>query len=415
MKILVLGAGVIGTTSAYFLARAGHEVIVVERHPGPGLETSFANGGQLSAAHARPWANPTAPWDILRWIGKADAPLVFHPRADIKLWSWGLRFLVNCSPGRTRANTERNMRLALYNRGVMDELVAETGIDFNRTRNGILQIHRHERTLAAASRHAEFLRGLGCEVDVLGAPGCIEVEPALAPVRDSLAGGIFSPGDSSGDAHLFTQRLAAIAAAMGVVFRYDTTVKRLSASGGRITGVMTDMGMYVANAYVVAMASYSPWLIRPLGLKLPVTPAKGYSVTLPVEGTGAPLVSITDEAHKLVFSRLGDQLRIAGTAELGSHDATIDNARAEAILENALDLFPGAGDGTLAQFWAGLRPLTPDGVPVIGATPMRNLYLNTGHGTLGWTLACASGRVIADQVTGAEPEIDTKGLGLARF
>ncbi len=415
MKILVLGAGVIGTTSAYFLARAGHEVIVIERRPGPGLETSFANGGQLSAAHARPWANPTAPWDALSWIGRDGAPLVFHPRADMELFNWVLRFLVNCGPGRTRTNTERNMRLALYNRAQMDALEAETAIEFGHTKNGILQIHRSERTLEAASHHAEYLRGLGCEVDVLGAAGCIEVEPALAAVRESLAGGVFSPGDASGDAHLFTQRLAAIAQAMGVVFRYDTVVKRISHSGGRVTGVMTDQGMYVANAYVVAMASYSPLLLRPLGIKLPITAAKGYSVTLPVEGPGAPTVSVTDEAHKLVFSRLGDQLRIAGTAELGCHDASIDNARAEAILANALDLFPDAGDGDTAQFWAGLRPLTPDGVPVIGPTPVGNLYLNTGHGTLGWTLACSSARVIADQITGVEPEIDTKGLGLDRF
>ncbi len=416
MKTLVLGAGVVGVSSAYFLARAGHEVTVIDRQPGPGLETSFANGGQLSAAHATPWSNPSNLLKLLKWLGRDDAPLILHLNRDPAMWAWGMRFLANCTPKRVRINTERNLRVALYSRAALDELTDETGIDFDQRREGILHLYHEEGDFSRAIREAALITELGCRLEVRDPAGCVDLEPALGDAREGLAGGIYCPGDTSGDAHKFTARLAEICAGMGVVFRYDAPIKRLSVMAGRIAGVMTERGMVTADNYVLSLGSYSPLLLRPLGIRLPVYPAKGYSVTLPVTGSNrAPSVSITDEAHKLVYSRLGERLRVAGTVEFDRYNAELDTRRAEAILRSVMALFPECGDASRAEFWAGLRPLTPDGVPVIGPTKFGNLFLNTGHGTLGWTMSCGSGRIIVDLVEGRAPEIDMEGLGLERF
>ncbi len=416
MKVAVLGAGVIGVATAYHLARAGHAVTVVDRQPGPALETSLANGGQISANHATPWATPSAPWKALKWLGRRDAPLLVHLRADPALAAWLVRFLANCTRGRLARNTERALRLALYSRAELVRLRAETGLAYDHLSRGILHIFRSRRDYDEALPQVELMARHGCVREVVDADGCVAIEPALARARDRLVGGIFSPGDETGDAHAFTSALAAIAAGLGVGFRYGTSVRRLDVANGRLAGIDTDTGMIMADACVVALGSYSPRVLKTAGLGLPVYPAKGYSVTIPVADAGeAPSVGLIDDEHKMVYSRLGGRLRIAGTAEFAGYDAAVDTRRARSLLAKAIELFPRAGDPAQATLWAGLRPSTPDGVPLIGPTPIEGLCLNTGHGTLGWTMACGSGRVVADLVSGRTPEIALDGLGLDRF
>ncbi len=416
MKIVVLGAGVVGVSTAYYLLRAGHEVVVLDRQREAGLETSFANGGQISASHATPWSNPDTPRKLLSWLGRADAPLAFRFSTDPALWRFLFRFLANCRRGQSRANAATVLRLALYSRQQLAELRSDTGIQFDAEDRGILHIYRSEREMERAVEAAERFRALGLEVEDLNAAACVAQEPALKPQAKALAGGIFSPQDLSGDARVFTQELAGFCAENGVEFNFGTTITRLAHIGDRVTGLMTGKGVISADRYVLALGSYSPLMLKPLGIRLPIYPAKGYSATVPVsDPSRAPRVSITDDDHKIVVSRLGNKLRIAGTAEFNRYNTDINPVRAGAVLSAGAGLFPGALDLKRAEFWAGLRPLTPDGVPVIGRTRFRNLILNTGHGTLGWTLACASGRIAADLATGAPLEHDVTGLGPERF
>jgi D-amino-acid dehydrogenase len=418
LKTLVLGAGVVGVSTAYFLARAGHQVTVIDRRPYAGQETSFANGGQLSASQSIPWANPHTFGLLLKWLGRDDAPLVFNPwKAERPLWGWGLSFLRNCTPGRSRLNGERNLRLALHTRRMMASIMADTGIAFDYNPRGILQVFRSKREFDSAKRFADWYSQRGCRVEAKSADECLTIEPALERARGEICGGLFSPDDACGDAQLFTMELAEVCARMGVRFHYDTSIIRLSVMNDKISGVMTNRGMFTANAYIAALGSYSTTMLAPLGIKLPIYPAKGYSVTLPVAAVErAPAMSITDEANKLVYSRLGNRLRIAGMAEFIGYDATVNQARAETVLKTALDLFPDCGDVHAAKFWAGLRPLTPDGVPIISRTPFKSLFLNTGHGTLGWTLAAGSGRAIADLVSGVASEgVAIEDYSLSRF
>jgi len=418
MKIIVLGAGVIGTTSAWFLARSGHEVTVVERQPASGLETSFANGGQISVSHAEPWANPSAPLKVLKWLMQEDAPLLFRLRPDLEQWLWGLSFLRECLPGRTRENILQIVNLGLYSRATLRGLRRETGIAYDHLERGILHFYTEPREFEAALEPARLMRALGCDRQVKTPDECIAIEPALAGVRDKLAGGTYTPSDESGDAHLFTQRLAGLAAAKGVSFRHGCTVLGLERAGERIAGVRVidaegRVSALNAEAYVVALGSYSAPLLRTIDLRVPIYPAKGYSVTMDVaDPARAHSVSLTDDACKLVFSRLGDRLRIAGTAELNGYDTTINETRCRAILRRTEALFPGAGDVESARFWTGLRPATPGNVPLIGRTRYANLYLNTGHGTLGWTHSCGSARALADLVAGRRPDVDFRFLGV---
>jgi len=416
VKVIVLGAGVIGTACAWYLAKAGHQVTVVERQDGAGLETSFANGGQISACHAEPWANPSLVGKLAKWLGRDDAPLVFRwNRWDPALWAWGLRFLANCPSGRAAVNLERTLRLALYSRQCLGALRAETGIDYDQRRLGILHVYRDPRELEHARVTARQMRDLGLAREDRDPAACVAIEPALAAVERQLAGGIFTPDDESGDAHKFTQGLAALAIAKGAEFLTGRTINGFEHQGGRLRAVATDRGRLEADAVVMALGSYSPKLAHHLGLRLPIVPAKGYSITLPVEGhAGAPTVSITDDEHKLVFSRLGERLRVAGTAEMAGWNPDLTE-RWRVVLEHAQRLFPDGGDYAQAEPWAGLRPVTPDSVPILGATPIANLWLATGHGTLGWTMACGTGAVIADLVSGRAPAIDMAGLGLDRF
>ncbi|MGB8432883.1 MAG: D-amino acid dehydrogenase, partial [Burkholderiales bacterium] len=347
MRVVVLGAGVVGTASAWYLARAGHAVTVIDRQGAAGLETSLANGGQISVSHAVPWANPSAPGKILRWLGREDAPLLFRMRADARQWAWGLRFLVECLPWRTRTNTREILALALYSRTELQRLRAETGIRYEHEARGILHFHTDRHDFERAARHAKTLLEFGCEPDVKTPAECVAIEPALAHVRERLAGGTFTSSDESGDAHKFTQSLAALAEGHGVRFRYGCSVERLETEHGRLASVIVHdvhdgaEESVTADAYVVALGSYSPLVLDRVGVSIPVYPVKGYSITIPLEEADeAPRVSLTDEAAKLVFTRLGARLRVAGTAELAGYDTELRPERCEALLRRTYDLFP---------------------------------------------------------------------------
>jgi D-amino-acid dehydrogenase len=378
----------------------------VDRNAAAGMETSFANGGQISVSHAEPWANPSAPLKVLKWLAREDAPLLFRLRPDLRQWLWGLAFLRECTPGRTRHNIRQIVTLGLYSRASLQALRAETGIEYDHLARGILHFYTSRRELDAAVGPARLMREHGCDIELIDSKRCIELEPALSTVKDKIVGGSWTPSDESGDAHKFTQALAALAARHGVKFRQGV-VRKIVSEAGSISGVALQDEVLKADAYILSLGSYSPLFAAPLGIRLAIYPAKGYSVTMPVADAGrAYTVSMTDDEYKLVFSRLGERLRIAGTAELNGYDTAINEVRCRAILRRTLELFPGAGDAARAQFWAGLRPATPSNVPYIGATRYPNLFLNTGHGTLGWTHSCGSGRALADLVSGRRPEID---------
>ncbi|HUW38927.1 MAG TPA: D-amino acid dehydrogenase [Rhodocyclaceae bacterium] len=410
MRVAVLGAGVVGVTAAWYLAEAGHEVVVIDRQPAAAQETSFANGGQISVSHAEPWAGPGAPLKILKWLGREDAPLLWRLSADSRQWAWGLSFLRQCTTARMHANVVAILRLALYSRAALQALRRDTGIAYEAQQRGILHIYSDAAEFAHAVPQAALMREYGCERVVKSAAECLEIEPALARSRVKLVGGTYTAGDESGDACKFTQALAERCAGRGVEFRYGLGIDSLLEASDRISGVRLAGGETLkADAYVAALGSYTPLLLRPLGLRLPVYPAKGYSATIPLDADSvAPFVSLTDDQHKLVFSRLGQRLRVAGTAEFAGYDTALNEARCQALLARALTLFPRVGRCQEVEFWAGLRPATPSNVPLIGATRYRNLFVDTGHGTLGWTMACGSGRLIADLVSGRVPEIDAR-------
>lgn len=419
MKVVVLGAGVVGTATAYYLAEDGHDVVVLDRQAGAGLETSFANGGQISACHAKPWAGPGVPLQAFKWTFQPDAPLLFRPwRPDPALWSWGLKFLRNCTGARQRINMDRTLRVALYSRAVLRALRQKTNIRYDQQVNGILHIYRSAAEFEDGRRTARQLASLGLPQDVLTPEDCARIEPALArAVRNGeLSGGLMSPDDESGDARLFTEELSRLAAARGARFRYGVNILRLEHDGRTVTRVVTDRGDETPDAVVLALGSHSPRLARDLGLALPIYPAKGYSITAEIENSdAAPTISVTDETRYMVFSRLGTRLRVAGTAELAGWDTRLDPVRVDPLVRNVKSLFPEASSYRDINAWCGLRPATPDSVPLLGATRFANFFLNTGHGTLGWTMACGSGRAIADLISGRTPEIDLEGLGLERF
>ena len=423
MRVIVLGAGLLGVTSAYYLQQLGHDVTVIDRQATPAAETSFANGGQISVSHAEPWANPSAPLKVLQWLGKEDAPLLFRIRADMRQWLWGLQFLRECTPARTRHNIEQIVRLGTYSRDTLQQLRRDTGLNYDQRTQGILHFYTTQKEFDGALKPAEQMRALGCERQVISADEAVKIEPALAHIRPQLAGATYTAEDESGDANRFARELVALATQAGVRFMMSHTVTALREAGGSIDHVeATDSdGRFQrirGDAFVLAMGSLSPLYAAPLGIRLPIYPAKGYSVTLPVkDASKAFQVSLTDDEFKLVFSRYtsasGDRLRIAGTAELNGYDRDLNRVRCEAIVRRTEQLFPGAGDTSEAQFWTGLRPATPSNVPLIGKTKLPNLFLNTGHGTLGWTHACGSGKSIARIVSGLMPEVDFAFTGLS--
>lgn len=413
MNIVVLGAGVTGVATAWYLRKAGHEVTVVDRREGPGLETSYANGGQISVSHAEPWANPRAPLNILRWLGREDAPLLFRLRADWQQWRWGCAFLRQCTPGRVRENIRQLVALGNYSRDRLRELRAETGIRYDQLTRGILHFYTGEAAWRGARHALRLMQDAGCALETMTADECIGIEPALAPLRSRLAGGSYSPADESGDAHRFTAELAALCAARGVRFRHGSAVESLETGANRQFRALRlrqaggESERLAADACVVCLGVRSADLLRPLGIDLRIYPVKGYSVTLPItDPARAFTVSLTDDEHKLVYSRLGERLRIAGTAEFAGYDTTITPARTDAILRRVAELFPGAADLSQPLLWAGLRPATPSNRPYIGATRCPGLWLNTGHGTLGWTQACGAGAAVAELVSGRRPPVD---------
>ncbi len=419
MKVVVLGAGILGTCSAWYLAKQGHEVTVIDRQPGAGLETSFANGGQISVSHAEPWANPGAPLKVLKWLAKEDAPLLFRLRADPAQWAWGLQFLLECLPSRTKFNIVQILNLGTYSRDCLQELRRETGIEYDHLTQGILHFYTDPKEWEAAIPAAKIMRDFGCDRQVVSVDRAVEIEPALARTRDKIVGATFTDADESGDAHMFTQHLARLCEAAGVKFRYSTTIDAIRTEGDRITGVLVkgkDGAAHeaiVADSYVMAMGSYSPLLLKTIGVSVPVYPAKGYSATLSTNGyEGAPHVSLTDDGYKIVFSRLGERLRIAGTAELTGYSTDLNLVRCEALVRRTRELFPDAADFDNPIYWTGLRPATPSNRPVIGRAKYANLFLNTGHGTLGWTEGCGSGKALADIVSGRVPEVDFKFLNV---
>lgn len=409
MRIVVLGAGLIGVATAWFLAEDGHEVSVVDRQPGPARETSFANGGQISTSHAEPWANPSTPLKVLKWLGREDSPLLWRLRADAAQWAWGLRFLRECTPERTHANIHAILALALDSRARLKALRHELGLEYDCLERGILHYYTDAAEFEHTIPQAEFMRKIGCDRVVKSAAECLAIEPALKDSRIPIVGGTWTVDDESGDAQRFTALLAERCVGRGVQFRYDCAVSALETAGNRFTAVVLAKGeRLMADACVVALGSYSPLLLRPLGIRIPVYPAKGYSITLALpDGAPAPVVSLTDDGAKVVISRLGQRLRVAGTAEFTGYDTYINPARIEPLVRRVRQIFPALEfRGDAVEPWTGLRPATPSNVPLIGPARIPNLFVNTGHGTLGWTLAIGSGRLLADRVAGRATAIN---------
>jgi D-amino-acid dehydrogenase len=416
MRILVLGGGVIGVATAYYAARAGHEVTVLERQNGPALETSFANAGEVSPGYSAPWAGPGIPLKAIRWAFMQHRPLVIWPRPDPAMWLWGLRMLANCTQRAYEVNKSRMLRLAEYSRDCLRALRHDTGIGYDERMLGTLQLFRSHKQLDGTGNDIEVLERFGVAWELLDRDGCIRVEPALVRVRDKFVGGLRLPGDETGDCFKFTQALAALAAHIGVQFRHGTQIRALRTNGDAIAAVDTDQGEFAADTYVCALGSYSPLLLGPLGIHVRVYPVKGYSITVPItDASGAPESTVMDETFKVAVTRLGDRIRVGGTAELGGYNLRLREPRRRALEHVVTDLFPAGGDVSKATFWTGLRPMTPDGTPVIGPTRYSNLFVNTGHGTLGWTMAAGSGRVMADLLSGRRAEIDLDGLTIERY
>jgi len=416
MKIVVLGSGVIGVTSAWYLAQAGHEVTVIDRQPAAALETSFANAGEISPGYSSPWAAPGIPLKALKWMFMEHAPLIIQPKMDMTKLRWMAQMLGNCTSAAYAVNKARMVRLAEYSRDCLTELRADTGLSFDERQQGTLQLFRTQKQMDAAAKDIEVLRAGGVAFELLDRAGCLAAEPGLRGSADRIVGGLRLPGDETGDCFKFTQGLAAKAAALGVTFRHGVSIDRLNTAGGRITSVTTSQGDVSADAFVLALGSYSPKLVAPLGLRLPVYPVKGYSITMPiVDADRAPVSTVMDETHKIAITRLGDRIRVGGMAELAGFDLSLSEKRKRTLLHSVEDLFGGAGDTRQTGFWTGLRPMTPDGTPVVGRTPVANLFMNTGHGTLGWTMAAGSGRVLADIVSGRATQIDSTDLGFDRY
>ena len=416
MKVLILGCGVIGVSSAYQLALAGHEVTVVDRQPAAGLETSYGNAGEVSPGYSSPWAGPGVPLKAIKWLLMQHRPLVVRPHLDLSMIRWGLAMMRNCTAARYDLNKGRMVRLAEYSRDCLKQLRAQTGITYDERMQGTLQLFRTQAQLDGAAADMAILKRDGVSFELLGMDGCIRHEPALAAVREKFLGGLQLPGDETGDCFKFTQNLAALAAQRGVQFRYGTTIRKLVRSGAQIDGVVTDAGTLKADAYLVALGSHSPLFLKPAGIRIPVYPVKGYSITVPITNAdGAPESTVMDETHKVAVTRLGDRIRVGGTAELAGYTLQLHEARRRTLEHVVTDLFPRGGDVSRAEFWCGLRPMTPDGTPVVGATRLPNLFLATGHGTLGWTMAAGTGRVMADVISGAKPEIDMSGLTVERY
>ncbi|AMO38143.1 D-amino acid dehydrogenase [Thauera humireducens] len=420
MHVIVLGSGVIGTTTAWYLAQRGARVTVLERQPGPALETSFANAGQVSPGYSTPWAAPGIPLKALKWLFQRHAPLAIRADGSLFQLRWMMQMLANCSAERYTVNKERMMRLSEYARDCLRTLRADTGIAYEERSRGTLQLFRTQAQLEAAQRDIAVLQECGVPYELLGADELPQVEPALARSRSPLAGGLRLPNDETGDCHLFTTRLTELARQAGVEFRFGVDIREILTGGGGVIGVRVGDGEHsevlAADRYVLALGSYSRQMAAGLGLDLPVYPVKGYSLTVPlVDADGAPQSTVLDETYKVAVTRFDDRIRVGGMAELGGYDLRLNPRRRETLERVVGDLFPTGGNLPRAEFWTGLRPMTPDSTPIVGATPYPELFINTGHGTLGWTMSCGAGALVADLVTGRQPAIRHDDLALSRY
>ncbi len=413
MQVLVLGAGVIGVTAAHYLAKDGHEVSVIERHDGAADETSFANAGLIAPGHAYAWSSPRAPKILLKSLFRDDQALRFRLRPDPRLWAWSYLFLRQCNSACARINTLRKHRLCLYSQQALEALSAAEALDYDGRDGGLLYLYRSPESFERGAANSEILAEDGQELEVVDRERAAEIDPALAPVKDKIAGAIYCPGDGSGDARKFTRALAARGAAMGVRFDYGTSIEGIETEGDRVTGVATDKGRREADAYVLALGCQSARVARPLGIKLPIYPIKGYSVTLPIGGrNNPPSIGGVDEDNLVAYCPMGERLRITATAEFAGYDTSHRPDDFKTMLAAARDLFPDGGDYGRPAYWAGLRPMTPEGTPIFGRGRLRNLFVNAGHGHMGWTMACGAGRITADLIAGRAPEIDLEGMTL---
>ncbi|MBB5545016.1 D-amino acid dehydrogenase small subunit [Paraburkholderia fungorum] len=415
MRVVVLGSGVVGVTSAYYLARAGHEVTVIDREAGPALETSFANAGQISPGYASPWAAPGVPLKAVKWMFQKHAPLAIRLDGTQFQLQWMWQMLQNCTSSRYAVNKGRMVRLAEYSRDCLQALRAETGIQYEGRTGGTLQVFRTQQQFDGAAKDIAVLQDANVPYELLSPAELAQAEPALAAVSHKLTGGLRLPGDETGDCQMFTTRLAALAEELGVEFRYNTPIDALAVAGGRIAGVQCGAELVRADSFVVALGSYSTKFLSGL-VKIPVYPLKGYSITAPiVNEAAAPVSTVLDETYKIAITRFDDRIRVGGMAEIVGFDKSLREARRETLELCVNDLFPGGGDTSKATFWTGLRPMTPDGTPIVGRTPLPNLFLNTGHGTLGWTMSCGSGQLLADVMSGKQPAIKADDLSVHRY
>ncbi|WP_235844268.1 D-amino acid dehydrogenase [Crenobacter intestini] len=416
MKVVVLGGGVIGVSTAWYLAKAGCEVTVIERQDGVALETSFGNAGQISPGYAAPWAAPGIPLKAAKWLFQEHAPLAIRPDGSLFQWRWMAQMLGNCNPRAYNVNKSRMMRLAEYSRDKIREMRAETGIAYEGRQGGTLQLFRSQAQVDAMGKDIEVLEECGVAYRVHDRDSLASVEPALAAVKHKLTGGLQLPNDETGDCQLFTTELARLCEKAGVRFVFGAQIERIEEASGRVRAVVAGGQRYEADHYVLALGSYSRQLLATVGIDVPVYPVKGYSLTVPiVDETRAPVSTVLDETYKIAITRFDNRIRVGGMAELSGFNLAL-NPKRRATLEMVVsDLYPGAGDVPAASFWTGLRPMTPDGTPIIGATRLANLSLNTGHGTLGWTMCAGSGKLLADLITGTRPEISADGLSIARY
>jgi D-amino-acid dehydrogenase len=415
MRVVVLGSGVVGVTSAYYLARAGHEVTVIDREAGPALETSFANAGQISPGYASPWAAPGVPMKAVKWMFQKHAPLAIRLDGTQFQLQWMWQMLQNCTSSRYAVNKGRMVRLAEYSRDCLQALRADTGIQYEGRTGGTLQVFRTQQQFDGAAKDIAVLKDANVPFELLSPDELARAEPALAATAHKLTGGLRLPGDETGDCQMFTTRLAALAEELGVTFRYNTPIDALAMAGGRIAGVQCGGEMVRADAFVVALGSYSTKFLADI-VKIPVYPLKGYSITAPiVNAAAAPVSTVLDETYKIAITRFDDRIRVGGMAEIVGFDKSLRQARRETLEMCVNDLFPGGGDTARASFWTGLRPMTPDGTPIVGRTPVSNLFLNTGHGTLGWTMSCGSGQLLADLMSGKQPAIQADDLSVHRY
>lgn len=416
MHIIILGSGVIGVTSAWYLARAGHKITVVDRQPESALETSFANAGQISPGYAAPWAAPGVPLKAIKWLMQDLAPLKISPQVSFHQWRWMLSMLMNCSSTAYEQNKSRMLRVAEYSRSSLIALREETRIDYDNRAQGLIQLFRSDKQVRSSELDKRILDRCGVTYETLGVDECISHEPALRHVSHKIRGGLRLPGDETGDCFMFTQALTKLCQDVGVEFTFDTHVHSLERKKGRIVAINSDKGQITADAYLVAMGSFSHQLVKPLGIYLPVYPVKGYSITLPIlDASRAPESTVMDETHKVAVSRLGNRIRVGGTAELSGYNLKLPPSRLRNVRHVVSDLFGGAANLDQAESWTGLRPMTPDGTPIIGRTPLENLFLNTGHGTLGWTMSVGSAKLVTDLIDGKTPEIDPEGLSISRY